>query len=167
MIKYSTCVSCDINNVTGINDIVKPCSGKIMAIINSFRDIFINKPPLPTDVVDDVNTPIYCVNSMDVDDVEGSISYSLEDIVQQYLVKIYPFCILVGAKIWITHTCQETLGHNASWFHILLLTNTSTPLAFVTQNTSATWIPWSKHSFQFLEQSVIIFSLIPVRKVLY
>ena len=70
-----------------------------MAIINSFRDIFINKPPLPTDVVDDVNTPISCVNSMDVDDVEGSISYSLKDIVQQYLVKIYPFCILVGAKI--------------------------------------------------------------------
>ena len=38
------------------------------------------------------------------------------------------------------------------------------PFGIKTQNTSATWIPWSNHSSQFFEQSVIIYSLIPVRK---
>ena len=30
MIKYRPSVSCDINNVTGLNDIVKPCSAKMI-----------------------------------------------------------------------------------------------------------------------------------------
>ena len=39
---------------------------------NSSRDISMNKPPLPTDVFDDVNTPISCINTTDIYDIEGS-----------------------------------------------------------------------------------------------
>ena len=80
MIEYNPSGSCDINIVTGINDIVKTCSGKITTMTSSFKDICINKPPLPTDVCDDVNIPISCINPMDIDDIERSSSYSLSDI---------------------------------------------------------------------------------------
>ena len=39
------------------------------------KDVCINKPPLPTDAFDDVNTPISCTNTTDIDDIEGSSSY--------------------------------------------------------------------------------------------
>ena len=58
-------VSCAIDNVMVINDTVKPCSVKIKTITSSFRNICINKPPLPTDVFDDVNTFISCINTTD------------------------------------------------------------------------------------------------------
>ena len=58
MIEYIPSVSCDMNNVTGISDIVKPCSVKITTITSCINDICINKPPLPTDEFDDANTPI-------------------------------------------------------------------------------------------------------------
>ena len=73
MIKYNPHVSNDKNIVTGINDIVKPCSIKITAITSSFKDVCINKPPLPTDVFHDVNTPISCINTMDIDDTEDKV----------------------------------------------------------------------------------------------
>ena len=38
MIKYSPSVSCDINGVTGINTIAKPCSVKITTIASKFKD---------------------------------------------------------------------------------------------------------------------------------
>ena len=53
------------------------------------------------------------------------------------------------------------------WLAFLFWTNTSTPLDLVTQNIIVLWIMWSSYSFRFLEQSVIISSLIPVRKVPY
>ena len=80
MIKYSPRIYCDMNNVMTINDIVKPCSVQITTITISFRGICINKLPLPTDVFDFVNTPILCINTTDIDDIEGSSSYSLKDI---------------------------------------------------------------------------------------
>ena len=55
MIKYSPSVSCDMNNVTGINTIVKTCSVKITTIASKFKDTRINKPPLPTDVFEFLN----------------------------------------------------------------------------------------------------------------
>ena len=79
MIKCSRSVSCDIDNVRAINDIVKLSSAKITTITNSFGDICINKPPLPPDVFDGVNTPISCINTTDIDDTEGSSSYNLKD----------------------------------------------------------------------------------------
>ena len=36
-------------------------------IASSFKDISINKPPLPTDVFEEVNTPISCINTTDID----------------------------------------------------------------------------------------------------
>ena len=80
MIKYSISVSCDINDVTGINTIVKTCSVKITTIASKFKDACINKPTLPTDVFEFVNTHISCINTTDIDDVEGFNSYSLRDI---------------------------------------------------------------------------------------
>ena len=47
---------------------------------NTFRDICINKPPLLTDVFDDVNTPISRIYTTDIGDIEGSRWYSLKDI---------------------------------------------------------------------------------------
>ena len=76
MIKYSPFVACDTNNVTGINGIVETCPMIITSITSDFRDICIDKPPLPTDVFDALNTPISCVNSTDIDDVERPRSYS-------------------------------------------------------------------------------------------
>ena len=75
--KYSPSVSCDIDNVTRINAFVKTCSVKITTIGSNFKDICINKPTLPTDVFEDVNTPTM---DIDVDDIEASNSYSLKDI---------------------------------------------------------------------------------------
>ena len=80
MIKYIPSVSCDTNNVTGINAIVKTYSVKITTIASKFQDICINKPTLPTDVFEFVNTPISSINTTDIDDIEGSNSYSLRDI---------------------------------------------------------------------------------------
>ena len=54
--------------------------------------------------------------------------------------------------IQIIHMCQETLRYLTIWLPLLSWTNTSTP---------------SSYSFRFLEKSVIIFNLIPVRKVQY
>ena len=82
MIKYSPSVTCNINNVTGTNTIVKTCSVKITTIASKFKDICINKPPLPTGVFESVNAPISCTNTTDIDDIEGSNSYSLRDIVK-------------------------------------------------------------------------------------
>ena len=80
MIKYSPTVSCDTNNVTGINTIVKTCSANITTIARKFKDTCINKPPLPTDVFDFLNASISCINTTDIDGVEGCNSYSSRDI---------------------------------------------------------------------------------------
>ena len=74
MIKCSPSVSCDMNNVTGMNAIVKTCSMKITTITSNLKDIYINKPPLPADVFEYVNTSISCINTTDIDDIEGSNS---------------------------------------------------------------------------------------------
>ena len=70
MTKHFPSVSCDMNNVTGMNTIVKTYSVKITTIASKFKDTCINKPPLPTDVFEFVNTPISCINITDIDDVE-------------------------------------------------------------------------------------------------
>ena len=80
MIKYSPSVSWDMNKVMGINAIVKICSVKITTIASNFKDIYMNKPPLPTDVSKAANSPISCISTTDIDDIEGSNSYSLNDI---------------------------------------------------------------------------------------
>ena len=79
MIKYSPSVSCDINNITAINTIVKPCSVKITTA-TKVKDTCINKPPVPTDLFEFINTPISYITTTDIDDVEGSNSYNLRDI---------------------------------------------------------------------------------------
>ena len=80
MIKYRPSVSCDINNVTGIKYIVKTCSVKKTTITSSTEDVCIRKPPLPTNVFHNVNTPISYINTMDIDYLNGSSSYGLKDV---------------------------------------------------------------------------------------
>ena len=81
MIKYNPIVSCDINNITAINTIVKPCSVKIKTATKvKVKNTCINKPPLPTDLFEFINNPISCITTTDIVDVEGSNSYSLRDI---------------------------------------------------------------------------------------
>ena len=75
MIKYSPSVSCDINNITAINTIVKTCSVKIMTA-TKVEDTCINKPPLPT-VFEFI---ISCITTTDMGDVEGYNPHSLRDI---------------------------------------------------------------------------------------
>ena len=72
-------VSCDINNITAINTIVKTCSVKITTA-TKVKDTCINKPPLPTDLFEFINNPISCITTADIDDVEGSNPYSFRDI---------------------------------------------------------------------------------------
>ena len=69
-----------LNNVTGINAIAKTFSLKTRTIASNFKDIYINIPSLPTDVFEYVNTSISWINTTDIDDIEGSHSYSLKDI---------------------------------------------------------------------------------------
>ena len=78
-----------------------------------------------------------------------------------------PSLLLGDENFWIIHMYQETIRHLASWFHHLFWTNTSTPLELATQNISVLWILWSITLLRFIEQSVIISSLIPVWKVPY
>ena len=80
-------VSCDINNISAINTIVKTCSVKIMTA-TKIKDTCINKPPLPTDRFKFINTPISCIATTAIDDVEGSNSYSLRDIAK---CSIFPY----------------------------------------------------------------------------
>ena len=167
---YSPSVSCDINNVTGISTIIKTCSVKITTIASNFKDIYINKPPLPSDEFEDVNTSILCINTTDIDDIEGSNSYSLKDIAKCFTITYenIPHSVLLGDEnlnnTYVSRDAQAScqlvppfiLNKN---IHIL-----------VSQNIIVIWILWSKYSFRFLEQSVIISSLIPegsLSKVLF
>ena len=59
----------------GINAIGKTCSVEITTKASSFKDICINKPPLPTDVFEDVNTPISYIDTTDIDDIAGPNSF--------------------------------------------------------------------------------------------
>ena len=77
MIKYGPSVSCDINNIPAINTIVKTCSVKITTA-TKVKDTCMNKPPLPTDLLEFINTPISCTTTTDKD-VEGSNPYNLRD----------------------------------------------------------------------------------------
>ena len=97
MVKYNPCVSCGINNVTGINDFVEPCSVK-MITTSGFRDICINTPPLPTDVFDAINTPISCINTTDIDYIEGSSSYNLKDVAKCSTIPCenVSLCVILG-----------------------------------------------------------------------
>ena len=79
MIKYSPSVSCDINNITAINTIVKTFSVKLTTA-TKVKDTCINKLPLPTDLFEFINTPISCFTTTNIDAVEGSNPYSLRDI---------------------------------------------------------------------------------------
>ena len=110
VIKYIPSVSCDISNVTGINAIVKICSVKITTIASNFKDIYMNKPPLPTDVSKDVNTPISCINTTDIDAIEGSYSYSLKDIAKCSTLPsedIPPFVLLGDEHLNNTYVLRD------------------------------------------------------------
>ena len=169
MIKYSPSVSCDINNGTAI---VKTCSVKITAITNSFKDICINKPPLPTDVFDDVNTILYshppCIDTTDIDDIERFGSYSLKDIAKCSTLPCENILtyVLLGDKNLNNIYIYMSRDTQASWRLVpsFILKNISTPLELVIQNVIATWILCC--CFRFLEK-FIISSLVPVRKVPY
>ena len=158
------------NNVTGINTIVKTCSVKKTTIASKFKNTCINKPPLPTDVFEFVNTPISCLDTTDIDYVEESDSYNLRDIAKCSTLPYenIPSSELLGDKNSNnTYMCQETLRHITIWLSLLFWTNTSTPSELLTNKIIVIWILWSSYSFRFLEQSVIISNLIQVRKIPY
>ena len=58
MLKHNPFVSCNINNIKQINDIVKASYVKIMPLTRSIECEWINKSPLPTNVFDTVNAPL-------------------------------------------------------------------------------------------------------------
>ena len=59
------------------------------------------KPPPPTNIVDDVNTPIYYINNMDIDDIERFSLYILEDIAKCATIPCgnIPLSVFLGLKI--------------------------------------------------------------------
>ena len=109
----------DMNNITEINTIVKACSVKITTA-TKVNYTCINKPPLPTDLFEFINTLISCITTTDIDAIEGSYSYSLRDIVPRYRMKIYP--LLDSWEMKIIQICQETLRHLAICFPHLFWT---------------------------------------------
>ena len=169
IIKYTPSVSCDMNNVMGINTIVKTCSMKIAIIASKFKDTCINKPPLPTDVFGFVNTPISCINTTDIDDVEGSNSYSLRDIAKCYTLPYenIPLSGLLRDEHLNNTYVSRDVKASCHLVAPLFWTNTSTPSELLTHKIIVIWILWSSYSFRFLEQSVIISNLIPTRQVPY
>ena len=58
MLKHNPSVSCNMNNIKEINDIVKASYVKIMPLTRSLECEWINKSPLPTNVSDIVNAPL-------------------------------------------------------------------------------------------------------------
>ena len=104
MIKYSPSVSCDINNITGINTLVKTCSVKITTA-TKVKDTCINKPPLPTGPFEFINTPISCITTTDIDDVEGSNSYGL-----RYIAKCstLPYDNIPPSGLWGDENLNNT-----------------------------------------------------------
>ena len=86
MLKHNPFVSCNINNIKEINDIVKASYVKIMPLTRSFECEWINKSPFPTNVSDTVNAPPpppppppY---TLDIDDSGGNNSCSLSDVAE-------------------------------------------------------------------------------------
>ena len=163
MIKYSPSVSCDMNNVTGINTIVKTCSVKITAIASKFKDTCINwlnififlfryKPPLSTDVFEFVNIPISCIDTTYLYDVGESNSHSLRFIAKcsTLAYENKPLLESWDMKMQIIHMCQETLRHLDIWLPLLFWTNTSTPSELSTQKDIVIWILWSSLIFSIL-----------------
>ena len=53
---------------------------KITTITSYFKIICLDKPPIPSDVFHDVNTPIECINTSYIDDIGGSNLYNLKDL---------------------------------------------------------------------------------------
>ena len=71
----------------------------------------INKQPLPTDVSDVIYTPIYCINTMDIDDIEGPSPYNLKDIAKCSTIFSEKYTPTVfwgggGGGVQITHNTQ-------------------------------------------------------------
>ena len=60
-----------------------------------------HKSPLLADVFDDVNTPISCINTTDIDDIERSSTYNLKDITKHSTTPCenIPPSVLWGMKI--------------------------------------------------------------------
>ena len=57
MLKHNPFVSCNVNNIKEINDIVKSSYVKIMPLTRSLECEWRNRSPLPTNVFDTVNAP--------------------------------------------------------------------------------------------------------------
>ena len=79
MLKYNPFVSCNMNNIKEINDIVKASYVKIMPLTRSLECEWINKSPLPTNVFDTVNAPPH---TLDIDDSGGNNSCSLSNVAE-------------------------------------------------------------------------------------
>ena len=57
MLKHNPFVSCNMNSIKEINDIVKASYVKIIPLTRSLECEWINKSSLPTNVFDTVNAP--------------------------------------------------------------------------------------------------------------
>ena len=97
MIEHDPSISCNINNVTDINDIVKACSVIITKLPSNSKDTCINNPPLSTSVIVE-NTSISRISNTDIDNTEEPVHMIWETLlsVLQYRVKIYPLLHLQG-----------------------------------------------------------------------
>ena len=87
MLKHKPFVSCNINNIKEINDIVKASYVKITPLTRSLECEWINKSSLPTNVFDTVNAthphpaPIP-PHTLDIDVSGGNNSCSWSDVVE-------------------------------------------------------------------------------------
>ena len=72
MWKYSPPVSCNINDETAINDIVKACIVKLTSITGNFETVLVNIPLLPAHILYGVTTPFSGINTTDINDFENT-----------------------------------------------------------------------------------------------
>ena len=99
---------------------------EITSITSCFKFICKNKPPLPTNVFDDINTPTSCINTMDINDIERSSSYNLTDI----------------AKCSTIPSHEKKNGHrwlltvSSRWIHVEL---TVTKMVTASRDRAVTW----------------------------
>ena len=75
------------------------------------KDTCINNPLLPTDLFEFINTPISCIATTDIDDIEGSNPYSLRDIAKCSTLpyeNIPPSGLLGDEHSNYTHVSRDT-----------------------------------------------------------
>ena len=118
MIEHNPSISCNINNVTDINDIVKACSVIITKLPSNSKDTCINNPPLSTSVIVE-NTSISRISNTDIDNTEEPGSYDLRDIAKCSTIPCENMVTGLYSEWSVVRMVNSPKGHWSEWSIVL------------------------------------------------